>query len=129
MTALRSLTCLVVCTSLAGVASSGADAVVDWNDIANRAITTAGTARPGPTGILDLATVHAAVHDAVQAIDGRFEPYHVVIPGASGNPAAAAAKAAHDVLVNRFSAQTGALDATYHAYMLEHGLDENDPGV
>ena len=56
--------------------------------------------RPGPVVFLDLAIVQAAVHDAVQAIDRRFEPYHVEIPGASGSPEAAAAKAAHDVLVN-----------------------------
>jgi len=57
-------------------------------------------------GFLDNATVQIAVYDAVEAIDGRFKPYHVHIPGASGSPAAAAAKAAHDVLVNRFPAQT-----------------------
>ena len=50
--------------------------------------------------------VHAAIHDAVQAYDGRFEPYAVAITGASGSPVAAIAKAAHDVLVNRFPAKT-----------------------
>lgn len=79
-----------------------ADAVVDWNVIASQVITTG--ARPGPAGLLDFAMVHAAIYDAVEAIDGRFKPYYVVIPGASGSPAAATAKAAHDVLVNRFPA-------------------------
>lgn len=129
MTALRRLTCLVVCTSLAGAVTAHADAVGDWNAITSQAIVTAGPARPGPSAILDFAVVHAAVYDAVQAIEGRYEPYHVVIPDASGSPAAATAKAAHDVLVNRFFAQTAALDATYHTYMAAHDLDENDPGV
>jgi hypothetical protein len=31
----------------------------------------------------DFAMVHAAMHDAVQAFDGRFEPYNVAIPNAS----------------------------------------------
>jgi hypothetical protein len=74
--------------------------------------------------------VHAAIHDAVQAYDGRFEPYAVEITGAAGSPVAAVARAAHDVLVNRFPAQTAALDATYNAYLANHGgLSQNDPGV
>jgi hypothetical protein len=74
--------------------------------------------------------VHAAIHDAVQAYDQRFEPYAVEITGASGSPVAAIAKAAHDVLVARFPAQTASLDATYNAYLANHGgLSQNDPGV
>jgi hypothetical protein len=112
---------------LASPAAVRADAVTDWNAIAVQATITG--ARPGPTGVLDLAVVQAAVYDAVQAIEGRYEPYHVVIPGASGSPVAAAAKAAHDVLVNRFPAQTASLDMTYHLYLLGKGLPEDDPGV
>ena len=106
---------------------AGADAVVDWNIITGQTIPFA--ARPGGSPGLDYAMVHAAIYDAVQAIDGRFEPYAVEIQGASGSPAAATAKAAHDVLVNRFPTQTASLDATYHAYLASHGLAENDPGV
>ena len=84
-----------------------ADAVLDWNAIAVDTISTASPPRPGPVGFLDMAVVQAAVYDAVQAIDGKFKPYHVQIPGASGSPEAAAAKAAHDVLVNIFPAQGG----------------------
>ena len=83
---------------------------------------------PAPVVFLDLAIVQAAVHDAVQAIDRRFEPYHVDIPGASGSPEAAAAKAAHDVLVNILPGQAASLDTTYHDYLATHGLAEDDPG-
>jgi hypothetical protein len=117
----------IVAIMLATPASARADAVSDWNAIAVQ--TTITGARPGPTGFLDVAVVQAAVYDAVQAIEGRFEPYYVEIPGASGSPVAAAAKAAHDVLVNRFPAQTAALDLTYQQYLLNHGLSETDPGV
>jgi hypothetical protein len=107
-----------------------ADAVVDWNAIAvQAALITAVPPRPGPTAILDLAMVQAAVYDAVEAIDGRFRPYHVTIPRASGSPAAAAAKAAHDVLVNRFPGQAASLDKAYHDYLSQIGLAENEPGV
>lgn len=107
--------------------SASADAVSDWNAIAVQATVTG--ARPGATGLLDTAMVQAAVYDAVQAIEKQYEPYYVDIPGASGSPAAAAAKAAHDVLVNRFPAQAALLDLTYHQYLMNHFLLESDPGV
>src|SRR5262245_5263608 len=123
-------TCAAIAIAGVGLAvptSVRADAVSDWNAIAVQAIITGG--RPGPTGFLDVATVQAAVYDAVQAIEQQFEPYYVDIPGASGSPAAAAAKAAHDVLVNRFPAQAVSLDMTYQLYLLDHGLAADDPGV
>ncbi len=129
MTKLGRFTGLIVCAILFGSGSAIADAVVDWNAITSQAVAAASPPRPGPTGILDFAVVHAAVHDAVQAIVHESEPYAVVIPGATGSPAAAAAKAAHDVLVNRFPAQAAGLDATYLAYLASHGLAPNDPGV
>ncbi len=130
MTKLRRLASLIVFACLIWARPVRADAVVDWNDIALQAITTAINAgRPGLVTGLDLAMVHAAVYDAVQAIDRRFEPYHVEIPRASGSPAAAAAKAAHDVLVNRFPAQAASLATTYHSYLANNRLGEDDPGV
>jgi hypothetical protein len=106
-----------------------ADAVSDWNAIAVQATITGG--RPSPTNVLDIAMVHAAIYDAVQAIERKFEPYYVEINGASGSPIAAAAKAAHDVLVNRFPApeQANLIHTTYVRYLMDHGLSETDPGV
>ena|SRR5690349_1606280 len=97
MNALQKLTGLSAALYLSF--SLNADAVSDWNEIAIQAINAAG--RPaGASPFLDIATIHLAVHDAVAAIDGQFRPYHVRIRWASGSPAAAAAKAAYDVLVN-----------------------------
>jgi len=104
-----------------------ADAASDWNAIAVQSTITA--ARPGQTGMIDVAMVQLAVYDAVQAIEKKYEPYYVEIPGASGSPEAAAAKAAHDVLVSRFPAQAANLDTTYQQYMFNHGLADNDPGI
>jgi hypothetical protein len=106
-----------------------ADAVLDWNAIAAETISTASPPRPGPVGFLDMAVVQAAVYDAVQAIDGKFKPYHVQIPGASGSPEAAAAKAAHDVLANIIPAQGASLDTAYRDYLAKKGLAESDHGV
>ncbi len=104
-----------------------ADAVTDWNAIAVQAMVTA--ARPGASGTLDIATVHAAIYDAVQSIEGDYETYYVDIPGATGSPVAATAKAAHDVLVNRFPSQAAALGVTYQNYLVTHGIPANDPGI
>src|SRR5438876_12266740 len=100
MTRLQRLTGLIVCGYLSWVGSARANAVAGWNAIAAQAIIATSVPRPGPSNILDMATVQVAVYEAVEAIDGRFRPYHLAIPGASGSPAAAAAKAAHDVLVS-----------------------------
>lgn len=106
-----------------------ADAVTDWNAIAQQAVLNAGTARPGPSGVLDVAIVHAAIYDAVQAIERQYTPYYLDIPGASGSPVAATAKAARDVLVSRFPAQTAALDLTYQNYLTANGILPTDPGL
>ena len=105
-----------------------ADAVTDWNAIAIQTI--AGVpSHPGATSFLDSAMVQAAVYDAVEAITGRFRPYHVHIPGASGSPDAAVAAAAHHMLIKRFPSLATSLDTTYHTYMTIHSLSETDPGV
>ena len=112
---------------LAGAINARANAVLDWNAIASQTIL-AGP-HPGATIALDFAVVQAAVHDAVQAYDKRFEAYATEIEGAAGSPVAAVAKAARDVLVNRFPAQADAVHVTYLAYLAAHGLADNDAGV
>ena len=101
------------------------DAVVDWNEIAQQAI---AIGRPGPSGAVDSALVQVAVHDAVQAIDKRFEPYHVEVKGAHGSRSAAAAAAAHGVLVGIYPAQATTLDTTYFNYLAGARPDER-PGL
>src|SRR6476619_2225056 len=112
---------------LAGAISARAEAVLDWNAIAAQTIFAGG--RPGPSAVLDLAVVQAAVHDAVQAYDKRFEPYATEIGGASGSPDAAVAKATRDILVNRFPAQAGSVNTAYTNYLAANGLAGDDPGV
>lgn len=116
---------LGVCSLIGIAAPASGDAVTDWNEIAQAAIV---TGRPGPIGVMDSALVQVAVHDAVQAIDRRFEPYHVEVEGAKGSRSAAAAAAAHAVLVGMYPAQAASLDATYFNYLAAHGLG-NDPGL
>jgi hypothetical protein len=118
---------LMLCGLLggAGPACADTDAVVDWNQITVDAVT---TGRPGPIGIVDIALVHIAVHDAVQAIERRFEPYLFEMERASGKRSAAVAAAAHDVLVGMYPAQVGTLDPIYYDYLANNGLT-GDPGL
>jgi hypothetical protein len=102
-----------------------ADAVTDWNEITLAAVS---TGRPGPIGSLDTALVQIAVHDAVQSIERRFEPYHVEIKGAKGSRSAAVAAAAHDVLVSIYPTQAANLEASYQTYLANNGL-VGDPGL
>jgi hypothetical protein len=95
------------------IQSARADMVTDWNVIA-----TTAAAAPVKGGILQTriyAMTHAAVHDALNAIDRRSHPYALdvrVDPDAS--PEAAVAAAAHDVLVHELPvSQHAFLDAQY----------------
>jgi hypothetical protein len=94
------------------VTTESAAVVIDWNDNAQQAII--GTANQGPTvAYLHLAMVQGAVYDAVNAIEGGYEPYLRPQPPAHPDDSApaAVATAAHDVLVALFPAQQAALDA------------------
>ena len=90
---------------------SGTATIVAWNAMAVNA-TLVGKVAPAPT-FVDIAFAQAAVYDAVVAIQGGYKPYHYQLsprhPDASID--AAAASAAHDVLLHSFPAQQAALDA------------------
>ena len=107
---------LCVMTVMIPATTVCADAVLDWNAYAAKAIVTVGGQVP-PRALIRLAMVHLAIYDAVNAIEGApFEGYASV--PAVDRPAsveAAAATAAHDVLVALFPAQAGDLDVQYAA--------------
>ena len=75
MTGLRSLTGLIICSCLIWAApAAAADPISELNVIAAETIFAGG--RPaGAAPMLDFAMVHAAIHDAVQAYEKRFQPY------------------------------------------------------
>jgi hypothetical protein len=117
---------IIVVSGLIWAGPARADVVVDWNVFTAEAI--AAAARPSPANVFDSAMVHLAMQDAIQAIEGRFQRYCASVPKGSGSPIAAAATAAHDVLVSLFPAQTGTLDPAYDTYLADRGLTAN-PGV
>jgi len=102
---------ILLAALLAGAAAQAQNVVTDWNTIASTTIVANGGKGPAPSFVW-LAYSSIAVYDAVNAVDGQFQPFYYkgsAAPGASEEAAAIAA--AHRVLVNHFPAQKIALDA------------------
>ncbi|HEX5081255.1 MAG TPA: hypothetical protein VFY40_04365, partial [Blastocatellia bacterium] len=90
-------------------ARARADAVTDWDVIVYAAAEASGK---GPVTSSDIAMAHVAIHDALNAIDRRYEPYaYDAVAPRGASPEAAVAVAAHDVLVARIPNQKASLDA------------------
>jgi hypothetical protein len=95
------------------IQSAQADMVTEWNVTA-----TTAAAAPIKNGILQTriyAMTHAAVHDALNAIDRRYQPYvFETQTNSDASPDAAVAAAAHDVLIHELPlTQHPLLDAAY----------------
>jgi hypothetical protein len=92
------------------VALPSADVVVDWSRIVFEAVM-ADDGYVSFMGPRNQAMVHIAMHDALNAIDPRFEQYAYFGRSSGADPVAAVAEAAHDVLVAVYPAQQAHLDA------------------
>jgi PAP2 superfamily len=101
---------------LAAPASARADTVTDWNAHASNALMNTAAQAP-PVAVLHMAMVHAAVYDAVNAVDGRYEPYLFQGRRAAywASKDAAAATAAYRVLVSIVPSQGPQLEGLYRA--------------
>ena len=86
-----------------------ADVVTDWNTIA---VSTVAADRVNNRQTRDMAMVHAAMFDAMNAIRPYYTPAMVSITAKGyASREAAAAQAAHDVLLTLFPAKQANLDA------------------
>src|SRR6266511_2124283 len=86
-----------------------ANPITDWDGIAFDAVEASG--KTGPVTSCDVAMAHVAMHDALNAIDRRYEPYaYDAVAPRGASPEAAVAAAAHDVLIARIPNQKAALD-------------------
>ncbi len=111
----RALCALALAFALAGHAPARADTVSDWNRHATEALV--GTAGQAPSlAVLNLAMMHGAVYDAVNAIDRRHRAY-LASPSAKRRYStdAAAATAAYRILAAALPAQQAPLAALYEA--------------
>jgi membrane-associated phospholipid phosphatase len=110
---LRTLTIpTFVCVFLVGhlLSSASADVVIRWNQVATDA-TTANRVDPLTESRI-LALLHIAIHDAVNAVQSRYQPYLPKQPSARIDASidAAVAGAAHEALVSLVPAGKESLD-------------------
>jgi hypothetical protein len=94
--------------------SQSTDPVIQWNRSLLTIVRTSGTQPATIHPTRSFAILHAAIDDAVNAIDQTHESYAVRFSGVSrqASQAAAADAAAHDVLVAMYPQLTSTLDAT-----------------
>jgi len=102
------LTVVLLAVGPVPVLAATPDPVLEWIDIMNTTVLTAGTA-PNVTSRI-VALVSASVFDAVNGIDPRFRPL-LVRPNAPHNASqrAAAIQAAYTILMNLYPAQGATL--------------------
>jgi hypothetical protein len=88
--------------------SEDAAVITQWNTLAEATV-------PGSAGVLlprPAALMHVAMFDAVNSIERRYTPYRVQVPALRfASREAAAAQAAHDVLVALLPANAATYDA------------------
>jgi hypothetical protein len=104
---------ILLCVALVNVPQlAWADVVTDWNEVA--VATAAAGGQRASEASRATALVHAAIFDAVNAIEARYTPYRVKLAAPAGaSPEAAAVAAAHAALVRLYPVQK---DALAHAY-------------
>jgi len=116
-------------TPVAGVpAASAADVVTDY---AARAVAI-GVEKQLPNARLTrgLAMVHVAMFEAVNAIDRRYQPYKLELVADKGaSREAAAATAAHDVLVSLFPDEKSKLEQALQASLAKIEGDGKTKGI
>jgi membrane-associated phospholipid phosphatase len=89
---------------------SDSELVVRWNEL----LLSTAEAEDGfltLKGVRAAAMLHLAVHDALNTIERRFEPYVATDPSDGGDPLAAAAQAAYAVAVSQYPGEVERFEA------------------
>ena len=114
------LNCLLTMTILLGAnvwaQTSGnppsENVVLQWNRVLQETVRTAGQQPTTIFPVRSFAMMHAAMFDAVNSIGGTYTPYLTDVPSSRGaSQEAAAAQAAHDVLVALYPTRQAVFDA------------------
>lgn len=100
------------------------DVILQWNRVLMETVRTPGQHPATIMPVRSYAMMHAAMFDAVNSIDGSYTSYLTDVPGSPhASIEAAAAQAAHDVLVGLYPTRAAIFD-TELAISLQ-GIDEN----
>lgn len=91
--------------------SADPEVIVEWNELLEGVLPTAGLTPPR-----HYAMLHIAMFDAVNSIDRSYQPYRVRLHAwHAASCEAAAAQAAHDILAANFPASVATFDAALQA--------------
>ncbi len=100
------------------------DVILQWNRVLLDTVRTPGQHPATIMQVRSYAIMHAAMFDAVNSIDGTYTPYLTDVPGTpQASLEAAAAQAAHDVLVGLYPTRKAIFDAELANSLL--GIEEN----
>ena len=103
---------------------TGEDVILQWNRVLRETVAIPGQNAPTIYAARTHAMMHAAMFDAVNSIDETYTPYSVDVPGKKhASIEAAAAQAAHDILVVLFPTRVAVFDAELAASFV--GIQEN----
>ncbi len=93
-----------------------AEALVAWNERVF-AVAEAEDGFLTLKGLRTAAMMHLAIHDALNAIDPRFETYLSVQSGVDADPVAAATTAAYEVAVDQYPAERAQLEGELRRWL------------
>ena len=100
------------------------DVILQWNRVLLDTVRTPGQHPATVMQVRSYAIMHAAMFDAVNSIDGKYTPYLIEVPGTeNASIEAAAAQAAHDVLVGLYPTRKATFDAELASSLV--GIEEN----
>lgn len=100
------------------------DVILQWNRVLTETVRTPGQQPATIMPVRSYAIMHAAMFDAVNSIDGTHTPYLIDVPGSpNASIEAAAAQAAHDVLVGLYPTRLAIFDAELAVSL--QGIEEN----
>lgn len=118
---------IVVALAFAFAGAAQGEPVSDWNQVALNA-TALGAGGNTWYQTRTLAHMHAAIFDAVNAIDRRYKPYVADLKASGASVDAATATAAHTVLIAHVPAQKAALDRALEAALakIPDGMAKSD---
>lgn len=115
---------LVAVWLVAQTAPARVDPILAWNEAALQAIKESKT--PPPVAARNLAMLHLAMYDAVNAIRPAHESYLIELrPPEWTSPDAAASTAAHRLLAELYPQQRKRLDALYNDLRRQFPQDES----
>jgi len=107
---------LLILALAASALQASADVVTDWNSLLLDAIRNESTSPP--LAARNLAILHTAIYDAVNAIDRTHETYFISLGAPAGaSKEAAAVGAAYECLAELYPSQIAAFDAALDRFL------------